>query len=131
MVESRLNGPIKRLNTLTQEARELLNNGSANPNEFNEYSALLLDALNEARSLHDPQDDEGLMPKLRQAILDAEQTKNSLDDLWKKWQPIRKLADKIEKNQEELAAPLESVSQERANDLDEANKKLDGLKVKF
>jgi hypothetical protein len=125
-----LNGPLKRLQELNIEARQLLNNGSANPNEFNEYSAHLLDALNEARPLNVPQNNEGLMPALRQAITDAEQTKSALDELWKKWQPVRKSISQIETTQNESNAnPLQTIKAKGLRPLNEAKEDLDELKV--
>jgi hypothetical protein len=130
MVESRLKGPLTRLSSLTSEAKQLINNGTTNPNEFNEYLALLLDALSDARPLNDPQNEDGLMPNLRQAILEAEQTRNTLDDLWKKWQPLRKLIEEIGSRQAELSTdPLEVIIEKKSRSLDEAKSDLETLKV--
>lgn len=123
-----LNNVLSRLEDLNQQSSYLLENGTLNPSEINEFSALTLDALQDARPMIDQLNDEGIIPNLRAAINKAEQNKYALDELWKCWQPIRKQLDQVSTKQDDLdkLADLQGL-----RPVNEAKANLDSLKVIF
>ncbi|KAI6183013.1 Spectrin beta chain, erythrocytic [Aphelenchoides bicaudatus] len=100
-VDRLLNGALGRLEELNQQASRLLENGTVNPNELDEYSALILSALQDSRPLVEDPTIEGY--ELCKSISKAEQNKHALDDLWRRWQPIRKQLDNVKQKQQDLS----------------------------
>lgn len=135
-----LNRATKRLLDLITEAKRLVNDGTTNPNELNEYSALLLDAIHDGLPLTEgsPELQEAIKSNfciktfLMTVIPDAEHQKSILDDLWKKWQLMSAQFEQIAQKQHELRIKLleqtEGYKGERS--MDDANKDLDDLKVR-
>lgn len=121
-----MNNALGQLEALNQQASDLLKNGTINPNELNEYSALILDAVQDARPLVEDPNDEGSVPKVRSSITTAEQNKHALDSMWKHWLPIKKQLEHIGQKQEDLSKLVDSSG---LQSVEEAKNSLDKLKV--